>query len=225
MIADHGLELGRADVLAPADVHVLEPVDQDHRDGIVALSDVARVRYQPSGVAAEVVASDWIQYPARVPTWGALDGVFRELQVSRPHPRPLPLRRPHPGPGARVDLGRPGRGVQGTTGQRAAPAPAPASSPPPAPPPASGVWCARRSGVPWMGCSGHCRSADRARTRARSAAGRGWGRASTWGALDGGFRAPQVSGPHPLSGAARPCSHSPVRGVQYCRTPNIQSTP
>ena len=314
MIADHGLELGPADVLAPADVHVLEPVDQDHRDGIVALSDVARVRYQPSGVAAEVVASDWIQYPARVPTWGALDGVFRELQVSRPHPRPLPLRRPHPGPGARVDLGcpgwgvqgtagqqaalphphprphrhrhrrplphpgrglvrastwgaldgvfrapqvsgsrphpsplplrlrrphphpgpgpgarvdlgRPGRGVQGTTGQRAAPAPAPASSPPPAPPPASGVWCARRSGVPWMGCSGHCRSADRARTRARSAAGRGWGRASTWGALDGGFRAPQVSGPHPLSGAARPCSHSPVRGVQYCRTPNIQSTP
>src|SRR5699024_2055772 len=128
---------------------------------------------------------------------GALDGVFRAPQVNEP----LPLRRPLPHPGRGLVLvptrGALGWGVQGTAGQRAvpapaaAPAPAPASSP--APTPGAGARCARRPGVPWMGCSGHRRSAARTRTAARThTRGRGPVRASTWGALDGAFRAPQV---------------------------------
>src|SRR5699024_5012054 len=126
----------------------------------------------------------------RASIWGALDGVFRALQVSGPHPfrRPHRHRRPLPHPG-------PGSG-------------------------------ARRPGVPWMGCSVHHRSAARTRRAARThTRGRGPVRASTWGALDGAFRAPQVSGPHPLSGAARPCSWCPILSYPEHTVDTMTPTP
>src|SRR5699024_9890309 len=68
----------------------------------------------------------------RASIWGALDGVFRALQVSGSCPHPRPLRRGS-GLGSCVDLGCPGWGVQGTAGQRAGAAPAPLCPAPPRP--------------------------------------------------------------------------------------------